>query len=102
MSRYRQTIEEAIAHKRVLLIRYEGWSAERAIEPHAYGIDSEGKELLREWQEFGASESGERTGWKLFSISKILSMQPTQSVFSGARPGYKRGDTAMQRIYAQL
>lgn len=95
-------ITAAIRERRVIHLRYDGWVAERAIEPHAVGLSSASNEVLSAWQEFGASESGERSGWKLFTLSKIVSMRVSDERFSSARPGYTRDSKTMPTIYAQL
>ncbi len=102
MNPWDAVIRDAIAKRSILVIRYDSWAAERAVEPHAYGAGDNGNDLLRAWQEAGASSSGEHSGWKLFTVSKIVSMRATGGTFPGARPGYARPDTAMRRAYAQL
>lgn len=67
----------------------------REVEPHAFGMSSEGHLLLRVWQTGGASESGEQANWKLFRVDRIgttLAYGPTFKV----REGYKRGDRSMR------
>lgn len=84
----------------MLSLQYGGYP--RTIEPHAYGESQDGVQLLRAYQTSGGSESGERSGWKLFDLSKAYSISATQQTFSSARRGYSRGDKAMARIYAEL
>lgn len=93
-------LAQAIASRRVLELRYSGFS--RTVEPHAYGVDDKGQEKLRCWQVSGGSESGEQTGWKLLNISDLDSATMSAHAFPGARPRYKRDDPAMLHIYAQL
>lgn len=93
-------ITDAIRNRRVMNIGYGGYP--RSIEPHAYGVSNEGSELLRAYQIHGGSDSVEQQGWKLFDLSKAGSISATQQTFSSARQGYKRGDKAMSRIYAEL
>lgn len=102
MNRWDTLIRSAIAVQQVLVLRYEGWTSDRAIEPHTYGRDAKGDDLIRAWQESGGSASGERIGWKLFKTSKIVSMSLSAGTFTGTRAGYKRGDPSMQTIYAEL
>jgi hypothetical protein len=95
------SISIAIRERLKLQLIYD-WG-HRVVEPHAYGVGEEGQELLRVYQVGGASQSNEPIGWKLFRVDEIRSLQVLSETFSGARPGYKRGDKAMtRRIYAQL
>ena len=91
----------AINECKLINLVYE-WGS-RIVEPHAYGLNDNGNELLRAYQVSGASESGEHSGWKLFQIDEIRSLSVLEKTFSGPRPGYKRGDKALdERIYCQL
>ena len=93
-------LAQAIAERRLIELRYGSFV--RVVEPHAYGVDASGVEKLRCWQVSGGSDSAERSGWKLFMADHIRSTTMCEGQFSSARPGYKRQDTAMRRIYAQL
>jgi hypothetical protein len=73
----------------------------RIVEPHAYGRDKGGDEILRCYQTSGGSESGERVGWKLLKIREACSFHLTDTSFS-VRPEYKRNDKAMNHVFAQL
>jgi predicted DNA-binding transcriptional regulator YafY len=89
------TLARAIAEKRVLKFTYDGEA--RVVEPHVYGRGVKGDDLLKGWQ-----TNGFDGGWKLFRVSDIRTLHPTQEGFSGPRQGYKRRDAAMARIYAEL
>lgn len=102
MNRWHSVLIDAINNRQTLLIRYDDWIADRVIEPHAYGVNDKGNEVLHAWQLAGASDSGERTGWKVFTVSKILSIGLTGAHFANAQAGYKRNATTMRRIYAQV
>jgi hypothetical protein len=93
-------INSAIAERRVLRIFYD--PGVRFVEPHAHGLSQDGNGLLRAFQVSGASASGEQTHWKLFRTDKIEAIKATDSTFDEPRPGYRRGDSAMATIYAQL
>ena len=76
---------------------------DRIVEPHVYGTNTQGNELLRAFQVNGASASGQHNGWKLFRVDRIISMTVLAEVFNGARPDYKRGDRAMTyQMFAEL
>ena len=93
-------LAQAIAERKLIELRYGGFV--RVVEPHAYGVDANAVEKLRCWQVSGGSDSGERSGWKLFTVSDMRSTTMCEDRFSSVRPGYKRQDQAMLRIYAQL
>ena len=92
-------LSQAIQQTKVLELRYHGYS--RIVEPHAYGRDKVGDEILRCYQTSGGSESGERVGWKLLKVREAFSFHLTDTSFSG-RPEYKRNDKAMNHVFAQL
>lgn len=93
------TIVQAIRERKLLELRYSGFS--RIVEPHAYGRDKDGDEIVRCFQISGGSESGERVGWKLLKAREIFSMVIIETKFR-ARPEYKRGDKAMTYVFEQL
>lgn len=96
-----QTIINAIQNKQILSFQYDGLS--RIVEPHAVGISTTGKQVMRCFQIDGQSSHPPIPDWRLMSILKIqgLSVVVGQH-FISARPGYKSGDSAMTTIYAQL
>jgi hypothetical protein len=93
------TIVDAIRNMNVLELRYHGYS--RMVEPHAYGRDKDGDEILRCFQISGGSESGARVGWKLLKVREVLSLHLTHATFA-TRPEYRRNDKAMTYIFSQL
>ena len=94
------TIISAIRNNQCLSFNYDGY--QRVVEPHAYGVSSKGKEIMRAFQVQGGHVSGHKDGWHLFSIEKINFLTNTGESFSGARNGYRRGDSAMSTIYSEL
>jgi hypothetical protein len=88
----------AIKNRRALSFVYDG--CKRVVEPHAYG-EAQSGDVLRAFQIAGQSNSG-KLGWHLFLIEKMQNFSVDEAVFAGPRPGYKRGDPAMSRIYAEL
>lgn len=92
---------QAIQQRKVIRLNYH-WGF-RLIEPHAYGSNDKGHELLRAYQVGGASDSGQPFGWKLFRLDEVHQLHVTEEDFSGPRTGYKRGDKALDKqIYCQL
>ncbi len=94
-----QMICQTIREKRIIELRYHGYS--RIVEPYAYGRGRDGEGLLRCYQLSGGSESGERSGWKLLKTAEVFKLHLTDSHFS-PRPDYRRGDKAMEFIHCQL
>ncbi len=94
-----EAISEAIREKLMLELRYHGFS--RIVEPHAYGRDKNGDEILRCYQVSGGSESGERIGWKLLKVRDAFSLFVTSASFA-PRSDYRRNDKAMEYIFCQL
>lgn len=96
-----QTIADAIQNKRVLEFIYDGLP--RVVEPHAVGYSRAGHGLLRCYQIAGESHHPPIPDWRLMTVSKIRSLAVVPNrYFTSPRPDYKRGDSAMARIYAQL
>lgn len=96
-----QTLADAIQHKRVIEFIYDG--CQRIVEPHAVGYSSQGNLLLRCYQVGGQSRSSPVPDWRLMTVAKIqnLGVVPNRH-FTSPRDDYKRGDSAMATIYAQL
>ena len=93
-----QLIIDAVNARKCLELRYHGYS--RIVEPHAYGRDKDGEVLLC-YQTSGGSVSGERAGWKLLTVRELFSRHLLKDIFL-IRKEYKKGDKAMERIFAQL
>ena len=90
---------EAINKQLVLELRYHEYS--RLVEPHAYGRDKNGYEILRCYQASGGSESGERMGWKLLKVCDVYSLHITGNKFS-PRHNYCHNDKAMEYMFCQI
>jgi hypothetical protein len=93
------TIANAIHNMHVLSVTYKG--IPRLVEPHAYGISTAGNDVLRCYQTAGGHVKPGHE-WDLLTVSKMAALADTQQKFSGPRPGYRRGDSVMTTIYAQL
>lgn len=89
----------AIEKKLIIELRYHGYA--RIVEPHAYGRDKSGEEILRCYQVSGGSESGEREGWKLLKIRDIFSIHDVKKSFT-QRQNYKKNDKAMEYMFCQI
>jgi hypothetical protein len=95
MTTVNQTIVQAINSRRTLRFVYNG--RERTVEPQCYGIGTRGTELLRGYQLAGGSQPE-----PLFDVAKISGLVLLDKHFSAAGPHYKRNDSALARIFAQL
>ncbi|AMM13413.1 hypothetical protein AX768_04080 [Burkholderia sp. PAMC 28687] len=89
----------AINKRQVLSMTYSGLA--RVVEPHAVGLSTAGKHVLRCFQTSGGHINAGHD-WDLFALSDIEVLAPTGESFVGPRPGYKRGDRHMIEIYAEL
>lgn len=93
-------IIEAIENRKLLEFTYDGYF--RIVEPHATGISRTGKETLAAFQIDGESNRVQVPDWGQFSIAKIQNLNILEDEFTGTRPGYKRGDSRMNEIFAEL
>ena len=90
-----QVLVRAIEQRRRLHFLYNGRA--RLVEPQCYGIGTKGTELLRAHQLQGGSERE-----PLFDVSKISDLEMLDEAFHRAGPNYKKEDSAMKTIFAQL
>jgi hypothetical protein len=92
-------IFEAIERGHLLQFSYDGYF--HIIEPHMYGSDAAGVDLLCGFQIAGTSELGKHNGWHRFEVSKIDDLTCLPTRYSGPRPPYKLGSKTFKRIYCQ-
>lgn len=90
-----EVLVRAIKQKQRLRFRYNGKS--RLVEPQCYGIGTRGTELLRAHQLHGGQQRE-----PLFDVSKIVDLEMLNETFNHPGPNYKRNDSAMKTILAQL
>jgi hypothetical protein len=95
----RQIIIDAINTLQVLKFTYSG--IDRVVEPHAIGISRTGKILLRCFQTLGGHVTAGHE-WDLCELSKISNLRVSGDYFQGPRSGYRKYDSHMVRIFAQL
>jgi len=86
---------QAIEQKRRLRFLYHGKA--RLAEPQCYGIGHQGTELLRVHQLKGGGQPE-----PLFDVSKMEGLELLDERFERPGPNYKRNDSAMKLIFAQL
>ena len=90
-----QIIVDSIKDKRRLSFTYNGRT--RIAEPQCYGIGTRGTELLRVHQIQGGAQRE-----PLFDVSKMQDLVVLGEHFMKPGPNYKRKDSAMKTILAQL
>ncbi len=90
-----QQIVESICDRRRLSFTYNG--RRRLAEPQCYGIGTKGTELLRVHQLQGGVESE-----PLFDVAKMQDLTVLDQHFARPGPNYKKNDSAMKIIFAQL
>jgi predicted DNA-binding transcriptional regulator YafY len=90
-----QRILESIRTRRRLRFLYNG--KVRIVEPQCYGMGTKGTELLRAHQLQGGEQRE-----PLFDVSKIEDLVMLDETFTKPGPNYKRDDSAMKTIFAQL
>ena len=86
---------EAIQTKRTLSFVYNG--RQRVAEPQCYGIGAKGTELLRVHQLRGGQQPE-----PLFDVSRMSDLVVLDQHFTRPGPNYKRNDSAIVTIFAQL
>jgi hypothetical protein len=94
-----ETICKAVNETRVIELRYHGYF--RIVEPHVYGLDKNGNEVIRCYQLAGGSDSGERAGWKLLKIKDVALSHLTETLFI-PRPDYRREDRIVKTVFCQV
>lgn len=77
-------------------IRFSYNDRMRVGEPQCYGISTAGKELARVYiREARQPES-------LFEVPRMEELTVLNEVFTKPGPNYKKGDSAMKKIFAEL
>ena len=91
---------DAIRLRRVVRFLYHG--GVREVEPHMYGRNAGGSELLRAYQLRGPSSSGEPVGWKLFHVEDISQLAVTFEPFTAPREGYAPVDKVITFVNCRI
>jgi hypothetical protein len=90
----------AIDARHVLQLLYRGFY--RTVEPHAYGLDSNGNAVLLCYQTAGGIALEEAEGWKLLDPREAVRVIETSVCFAGPRVGYARNACPIHTILARL
>lgn len=78
-------------------LRFQYHEKERIGEPQCCGISKAGNEVVRIHLNKGGSRPEQ-----LFEVAQIKSVELLNEKFTRPGPNYKRGDSAMEKIYCQL
>lgn len=85
----------AIRNKRRIHFVYN--AKRRIAEPQCYGISTAGKEVVRVFQVSGGTQKE-----PLFEVAKIEQLFLSNETFQRPGPNYKKGDSAMSVVFAEL
>jgi hypothetical protein len=90
------------AIRRRSLVMFEYGDLIRVVEPHRFGINSAGHEMLSGWLRAGYSRSDPAGGWRNYLLSDVSALQVLDAPFVGTRPGYVAHDARMREVYCEL
>ena len=96
----RPLICEAIRKRRLLMFGYG--DSIRVVEPHLFGINSAGHEMLSAWLRPGHSRSDPDGGWRNYLTSEIVNLQLLDEAFDGPREGFNAADPRMREVFCRL
>jgi hypothetical protein len=88
-------------HRRSLVM-FEYGDLIRVVEPHRFGVNSAGHEMLSGWLRAGYSRSDPAGGWRNYLLPDVSALQVLDAPFAGARPGYATHDARMREVYCEL
>jgi hypothetical protein len=84
------------------LVMFEYGDLIRVVEPHRFGINSAGHEMLSGWLRAGYSRSDPAGGWRNYLLSDVTALQVLDAPFAGTRPGYAAHDPRMREVFCEL
>ena len=90
------------AIRRRSLVMFEYGDLIRVVEPHRFGVNSAGHEMLSGWLRAGYSRSDPAGGWRNYLLSDVSALQVLDAPFAGTRPGYTAHDPRMRETYCEL
>jgi hypothetical protein len=96
----RLLICEAIKRRRLLMFGYGDFV--RVVEPHMFGVNSAGHEMLSAWLRPGHSRSDPEGGWRNYLTSEIANLQMLDETFAGPREGFNPADPRMREVICVL
>lgn len=95
-----ELICDAIRRRHLISFGYEGHS--RVVEPHTYGQNEAGHDMLSAWLVRGYTKSGTAGGWRNYLVADIQGVTVMEEEFAGPRPGYNPSDRRFGRFYCRL
>jgi hypothetical protein len=96
----REQLCGAIARRSLIMFEYGDLI--RVVEPHRFGVNSAGHEMLSGWLRAGYSRSDPAGGWRNYLLSEVDALQVLDAPFAGPRPGYVANDPRMRDVFCQL
>jgi len=96
----RLQICDAIRRRRLLMFGYGDFV--RVVEPHLFGVNSAGHEMLSAWLRPGHSRSDPEGGWRNYLTSDITNLQALDETFTGPREGFNAADPRMREVFCVL
>ena len=90
------------AIRRRSLVMFEYGDLIRVVEPHRFGVNSAGHEMLSGWLRAGYSRSDPAGGWRNYLLHEVTALQVLDAPFAGARPGYAANDPRMREVFCEL
>ena len=90
------------AIRRRSLVMFEYGDLIRVVEPHRFGVNSAGHEMLGGWLRAGYSRSAPAGGWRNYLLGDVGALQVLDAPFAGTRPGYVAHDPRMREVYCEL
>jgi len=90
------------AIRRRSLVMFEYGDLIRVVEPHRFGVNSAGHEMLSGWLRAGYSRSDPAGGWRNYLLHEVTALQVLDAPFAGARPGYAANDPRMPEVFCEL
>ncbi len=91
---------DAIRQRRRLLFDYEGLP--RVVEPYCHGTNMHGSQLLRAVQVAGSSSSGAFGFGKLWTVSKMSHVRPSDEAFTPDDPRYNPDDSTITVVHCRI
>ncbi len=96
----RLLICDAIGKRRLLMFGYGDFV--RVVEPHMFGVNSAGHEMLSAWLRPGLSRVDPEGGWRMFLVEDLEKLSVLPERFAGARPGFNPSDAHFVDVYCVL
>jgi hypothetical protein len=96
-----QQLRFAIAHKRLIEVRYDGRL--RVAEPHDYGLkNGSPKVLVYQLRASGRARDAHARGWRLLDLGKIALCAVSDTTFAGSRADPSQQHFTWDEIYARV